>query len=105
MKTKILILTVVIELITLIGRFCLNLQSTRDTAFLSKYTFGIRIHHAYLGALLCIAAYCFRASLGARLREYAYIVGLSMFFSDIIHHFVFLWLIVGDPEFHLTYKK
>jgi len=33
------------------------------------------------------------------------VMGLSLFLSDVIHHFLVLWPIVGDPEFHLVYPN
>jgi hypothetical protein len=31
------------------------------------------------------------------------VAGAALALSDLVHHFVVLWLVVGDPEFHLVY--
>lgn len=57
----------IFELITILFRFGLGIQSTRDTAFIGALTFGIRIHHGYIGLLLMlIAAGVLRKNAGAR---------------------------------------
>ncbi|HBE71421.1 MAG TPA: hypothetical protein DDW52_25020 [Planctomycetaceae bacterium] len=57
-------LTALIEAVTCVMRFGLQLESTRDTAsLLSWFTFGYRIHHGYIGLLLTIAALIARRGL------------------------------------------
>ena len=46
-----LLAAIVFELMTLVARFGLGLQSTRDTQFLAAWTLGFRIHHGYIGVL------------------------------------------------------
>ena len=104
MLLKIMILTVLIEAITLTGRYGFKKQATRDTAFMAKYTFGYRIHHGYLGLVLIIGAFLQGARLPGGGAAWLYIIGFAMLFSDLIHHFIFLRLIEGDPEFHIRYK-
>ncbi|MAE60347.1 MAG: hypothetical protein CMJ49_03220 [Planctomycetaceae bacterium] len=88
--------------ITIAMRFGLKLQSTRDTRFLRHLTFGLRIHHGYIGILLAILApICFQHQLGPR--NLTLIIALIL--SDLIHHFLILWPITGSPEFHLIYPK
>lgn len=98
------LLAVAIEAFTLWMRFGLGLQSTRDTGFVGAFTFGIRIHHGYLGILLGLLAWAlFRGNIG--LKHACYMVAMALFLSDLVHHFVILWPLVGSPEFHLTYPQ
>jgi hypothetical protein len=32
-------------------------------------------------------------------------IGLGLFFSDVIHHFLVLWPIEGNPQFDLWYPR
>lgn len=38
-----------------------------------------------------------------RWMSWCLVIGLGLFFSDMIHHFLVLWPIVGSPQFDLTY--
>ena len=51
-----IVLTLLIEGVTILGRFAFGMESTRDTACLGRFTFGLRIHHAYIGVLLAAFA-------------------------------------------------
>ena len=93
-------LTVLFEVATCISRFGMGLQSTRDTGFIAPFTYGIRIHHGYVGALLVLAATLLNAR---RLRPWLFRFGVALIASDLIHHFAVLWPITGDPQFDLTY--
>ena len=97
------ILTVVFEAITAILRFGFGLQATQSTAFISHLTFGIRIHHGYIGVLLLLISLI--PSIPIYVRNVLIILGGSLFLSDLIHHFIVLWLVTGDPQFHLTYPR
>lgn len=97
------ILTLVIEAITALLRFGFGIQSTQSTAFIANYTFGIRIHHGYLGVILLLIALI--STIPVYVRNILIILGSSMLLSDLIHHFIVLWLITGDPQFHLTYPR
>jgi hypothetical protein len=90
------------ELITVAFRFGLGMESTRDTSALAAVTFGLRIHHGYLGVLLLLAAW----PLARRpaWRNALVIVGLTLVVSDLVHHFVVLWSVTGSPEFDLWYS-
>ena len=44
-----------IEALTCVLRFAVRLQSTRDTTFIGRFTFGYRVHHGYIG-LIAMAA-------------------------------------------------
>lgn len=89
-----------IEAVTLLARFGLKLQSTRDTAALARLTFGYRIHHGYLGALLLLV---WPALPSGRARWWAGVLGIALLVSDLVHHFLVLWPLTGDPQFHLRY--
>ncbi|MDP6467037.1 MAG: hypothetical protein QF918_04835 [Pirellulaceae bacterium] len=98
-----LALTFIIELVTVVLRFGLQLDSTRDTAStIGRLTFGIRIHHGYCGLALMLAA-CFLISRFPRLARWGLIIGLALVLSDLIHHFLVLWPLTGSPHFDLTY--
>lgn len=91
----------VIEAFTLAGRYLGDVQVTRDTEWIARFTFGYRIHHGYPGVLLLLLALFL--SRRPAWRNAALILGIGLVLSDALHHFVFLWAIEGDPEFHLTY--
>ena len=96
-------LTVLFEGITCLFRFGFGLQSTRDTAFISKLTFGFRIHHGYIGlVLILIAFYLPDESIW---KIWSLRIGGALIASDLIHHFVVLWLITGDPQFDIRYPR
>ncbi len=100
---QILVVTLLLELLTLILRFGLQLESTRDTAStIGLLTFGIRIHHGYCGALLVLVAWGISRE-APLLSRYGVIFGWALLLSDLIHHFLVLWPITGDPQFHLVY--
>lgn len=96
-----LVATAAIELPTLWFRFGLGLESTKHTGFIGRLTFGIRIHHGYIGAVMVLVA--LMATLPPAYRNGLLIVGGGMFLSDMIHHFLVLWPITGSPQFDLVY--
>mgnify|MGYP001600798400 CR=1 FL=1 len=97
-------LTTVIEGGTFLFRFGFNLESTRDTAsWVAPLTFGVRIHHGYIGLLICLAI-LFKV-ITKRFRWLAGVIGLSLVFSDVIHHFAVLWWVTGSPQFDLLYPR
>ena len=99
----ILVLTLLIEHITIFLRFGLHIKSSSLTAsVIGKWTFGIRIHHGYIGILLILIAMFFQAPF---VSQWLLITGMSLFLSDVIHHFLVLWPITGRPEFDLFYPK
>lgn len=104
-KWHIIIATIILEAITLFFRFIMNMEATRDTAStIGVLTFGIRVHHGYIGLLLVLVAWIF-AMEWTRVWSWILIIGLALFFSDIIHHFMVLWPVTGNPEFHLLYPQ
>jgi hypothetical protein len=90
-----LFLIIFIELVTLFSRFVLGLESTKNTRFLSRFTFGLRLHHGYFGLPLVLFGWLFNFEL-------AIVFGFAFVFSDILHHLL-LWLIVGSSEFDIFY--
>ena len=99
----VVLLTVVLEVITLLLRFGLEWESTRDTAAtIGWLTGGLRIHHSYCGALLVLVGFGLsqHSALAAKV---LYIVGWSLLLSDVIHHFLILWPVTGSPQFDLVY--
>lgn len=94
------ILTALIEIATMAARFGLGLKSSTDTAFVKHLTFGLRIHHGYVGLLLVAAGGLF----GERLARLARIIGWAMFLSDVIHHFIVLKIATGSPQFDIFYQ-
>lgn len=96
-------LTAIIELICVILRFGLRLESTRDTAStIGWLTFGIRIHHGYCGLVLIVVASLLLARY-PRLARWGLVIGWALVLSDLIHHFLVLWPLTGSPHFDLTY--
>jgi hypothetical protein len=97
------VLTVLFEAFTVLCRFGLNLESTRDTAStVGLITAGIRIHHSYLGLVLVgIALWGLKAK--PDIAKWALAIGVALVCSDAIHHFVVLWLTTGTPGFDLLY--
>ncbi|HEY8503119.1 MAG TPA: hypothetical protein VIL46_00955 [Gemmataceae bacterium] len=100
-----LLLGVWIELITVWMRFGVGLQSTRDTAMIAPFTFGLRIHHGYIGVLLILAAAPAVLRRIPGLPQLLVVAGVGLAVSDLAHHFLVLWPITGSPQFHLVYPQ
>jgi len=99
------LLTAAIEVICVVLRYGFGLESTKDTAStIGRLTFGIRIHHGYIGLLMLAIVLCCPRWEGP-LRDWVLIVGIALFVSDIIHHFLVLWPIEGSPHFDLVYPR
>ncbi len=106
-KNKIILysifLTVIIEIICLVLRYGFGLESSKDTAStIGMITFGIRVHHGYVGLILLVLAWVYRKKRTV-LFDLILICGLGLFLSDIIHHFFVLWPIEGSPNFDMFY--
>ena len=71
---------------------------------IGSLTFGLRIHHGYIGLLMLLGALLWIKSSSSRY-HWIMVFGLSLIFSDLIHHFLVLWPITGSPEFHLVYPN
>jgi len=98
-----LILGVVCEVLTLTARFGMGFESTRDTQWIGDYSFGLRIHHGYVGVLLIIAAALLLRGR-PRLKATFLTLGIGLFFSDLVHHFLILWPLTGSPQFDFVYS-
>ena len=98
-----ILFTVLIEGVTVCLRFGAGLESSRQTAStVGRLTGGLRIHHGYLGALVILIA---AAAVRRRpdLARWLLVGGIALVASDLVHHFLVLWPIVGSPQFHLLY--
>ncbi len=98
-----LAVTIVIELITVALRFGLKLQANTHTRWLSRVTAGCRIHHAYIGVAMLIASIFVDAP--SALHNALITFGSGVALSDLVHHYLVLWPITGDPEFCLRYPE
>ena len=96
-----LLLTIVLEATTCYFRFGLDLQATRDTRAIAKYTRRVRVHHGYMG-IAVLASIAFLPPIGD---QSALIIGGALALSDAIHHFLVLWPLTGAHEFHIRYPK
>ena len=95
----------VLEVLTCVSRFGLGLQSTRDTAStIGVLTFGIRIHHGYVGLVMVVIAVRLWHRSPSRAR-YILLIAIALIASDLIHHFLVLWPITGSPHFHFVYPN
>ncbi len=100
--TATILLTFAIEAITLFFRFGLGLKSTEHTAStVGQLTMGIRFHHGYAGVLLLMLLLTERFRKH-RTADCLFVVGVSLFVSDIIHH-TLLYMITGSADFDLVY--
>ena len=99
------VLTAVIEVVTVALRFGLHLTASRHTAsIVGRLTGGVRIHHGYLGvAIMIAAAVVWRAE--SLMSGIALATGIALVASDLIHHFLVLWLVTGRHEFDLFYPR
>ena len=97
-----IVLTVGIEAVTIALRFGLDMQATRDTGLIGRFTFGLRIHHGYLGVILLLIVLFVHDRI---LQRMFLILGSSLVASDLIHHFLVLWPLTGSPEFDLRYPR
>ena len=96
-------LTLAIEAVTCLFRFGFGMELTRDTTMIGALTFGIRIHHSYVGLLMVVIS--FLLPRGRAPRSWCLRIGGALLLSDLIHHFLVLWITQGDPQFDLTYPK
>mgnify|MGYP000605791933 CR=1 FL=1 len=97
------LLTLLIEALTIAGRFGLGLQAANPHFVVKACTFGLRVHHSYLGVICLLAAICLRKKLA--LRDLALALGGALLVSDLAHHFLVLWPITGHHEFYFVYPE
>lgn len=97
------IITTIIESVTLLFRFGLGLKSTEHTAStVGRMTMGIRIHHGYVGLLILLLLILSPALRKNRFFNAAFVIGMSLFVSDVIHHSL-LYFITGSADLDLVY--
>ena len=99
-----LILGLAIELFTIWARFGLGMQAARVTAPMGAWTFGIRLHHGYLGIAIGLIGW-FVAAGNLGLRNLLLMLCVGIIASDLMHHFLVLWIVTGSPQFDLFYRK
>lgn len=100
-----LILTFIIEALTLAFRFGLGLKSTEHTAStVGRLTMGIRIHHGYIGLLLLILLAIIPKLKNSRLANAVFVIGASLAISDVIHHTI-LYFVTGSADLDLVYPS
>ncbi len=105
-----ILIGILFEFITLISRFYFGLEATRDTTIIGNFTGGVRIHHGYLGVLLMVITFISLRHSGNfsnttfSAAHWMFVLGGALLLSDLIHHFVVLQLITGDPQFDLFYS-
>lgn len=100
-----LLLTLVLEVVTAVFRFGFRLKAAEVTAVtIGYFTWGIRLHHGYPGIVCAaIAAALWRRFPAAA--RWVLVLGIGLFLSDMMHHFVVLWLVKGSPEFDFLYPR
>ncbi len=97
-------LTLLIETVCIILRYGFGLESATHTAStIGVITFGVRIHHGYIG-VICLAIAFFYRKKKHIIIDLLMLSGAGLLFSDLIHHFLVLWLIEGNPQFYLLYR-
>lgn len=99
-----LLFTLLFEGLTLISRFMLKMESTRDTGFLQDFTFGLRIHHSYFGLCLLLLI-LLKRNLFGKYARWVIAMSIALILSDLIHHFLILWPITGSHDFDLFYPN
>ena len=60
--------------------------------------FLIHFHHGIIGLIVVVISTFYNFPL-------LFNIGLSLVISDAIHHLIVLWIILGNPEFHIIYKN
>jgi hypothetical protein len=99
----IFILTVIFEVITLIGRFGFGVRANESPSIVQKLTIGYRVHHSYLGILLFPVGYFSQSVTDSSYLLMA--MACALVLSDTIHHFLVLWPYTGDHEFTARYDE
>ncbi len=91
-----------IEGLTCLLRFGVGLRMADHLELVTAPTFGLRVHHGYVGAAMLAAGLLF-ALLGwpdaGWLRPALLAAGLGLLLSDAAHHFVVLKLVTGSCDF------
>jgi len=90
MLIEIIILTLIIEIFSIIGRILFD--SMKERYKKNKLPFKSHVHHGYMGIVIILAYFFYHL-------ESFLIVGMALFFSDVIHHFIVLPVWIGRTEF------
>jgi len=90
--------TIVFELITIIIRLISGI-SAAEVQEKYYYPMIFRIHHMFWGLLLIFAGLLFIKRF-PKLRTWMIGIGMGLFFSDVIHHFIILPLWKGNIGWH-----
>ena len=98
---SILVCTLICELATCVGRFAFKISVREKEQAIKKLTFGIRIHHSYVGIGMILAAAIANLFVSSNPPWLSLlgVVGWGLLLSDIIHHFLVLYLVTGNTEF------
>ncbi len=95
--------TAVIELTCVYFRFGMGYASSVSTAeTIGTLTYGIRIHHGYVGMLMFPIGLALH-DRWPRIGRAVFILGIGLLLSDLIHHFLVLWPITGNHQFDWRY--
>jgi len=96
------LLAIIIELATCFLRFVLGKESAKDTTFIGEYTFGVRIHHGYVGAVILLL--CYYLGIGGIAGMALSCIGWALILSDAFHHCLLRHL-TGSFCFDLLYRN
>lgn len=97
------ILNLAIVAVSILLRFGFGLKAEEITSFVGSFSYGIRIHHGYFGAIMLMTAYFLPKT--PYIRHLLIAFGGALLLSGLIYHFFVLWLITGSPEFYFTYPQ
>jgi len=90
--------TIVFELVTIITRLVSGI-SAAEAQEKYHYPLILKTHHLFWGLLLILIGLLFIKHF-PKLRAWIIGIGLGLFFSDMIHHFIILPLWKGNMGWH-----
>ena len=97
----IILIALMFEIITITFRFGLKISSKKIyVKLMNKYHIKkfIHIHHLFLGILIMSIFIIYP-------NNHLMNLGIGIALSDVIHHFLVLFIILRNPEFHIIYKN
>ena len=85
---EVLILVLVVEVLTVLGRkfICSAPELNR------RIGLKVRVHHGYIGLVLLVLSLLY-------FNYYLFVLGWVLFLSDFVHHFIVLPIWKGSTEF------
>ncbi len=86
--------TLAFEAITCLGRFGFGFRSREIAPLYKRCTFGVRIHHGYVGAAAVPPTFLVGMEPALQVALGAAAGGLIL--SDLLHHFVVLPILTGE---------